>query len=335
MKRTIKTKPPLTPQQSKRKLTTDIVKNDTFFPNGVHIEDIDKAVLEDIKTNFRVASQGSQIPLVEFLSLQRWTEYTKTWLNTDDTNTVQLPFMAIVRGNTKKGTNLNGTYNIPANPTYKLWKRPVVKNGKQHVEFYEIPQPTCIDISYTLHLFTEHMTVCNRMDEMMLQTFKSSQYYVDVKGHYMPLKMEGIDDVSETELEKARYYHKKYPLAVYGYLLDEKLFRKKRTLDNIDLKIETPSESNPFECEVETSEVGCDFCLNFKFLRRSPNSRSITLPRGVNFTYDNQSQGEYQYFLDSSPVDIPFRGERGQKLTVAHSKTTNKVINIQICGQVD
>ena len=49
----------------------------------------------------------------------------------------------------------------------------------------------------------------------MLSTFQSSQHYILVNGHQMPLKIESMDSSDEmSNLEKRKYYHKTYTLTL-------------------------------------------------------------------------------------------------------------------------
>lgn len=335
MKRTIKDKDRLTPQQQQRKLVDNILENDTFFPKEVKIEDIDKEVQTKIKEDFEITSQGKKVPVLDIFSLQRFAEYMKTWEYTDDTNTIKLPFIAIVREPTKRGTNLSGTYNIPSIPKFNLWKRPIVKNGKKSVEYYQIAQPVNIDIPYTVHFYTDKQMDVNKMDTLMLHLFRSSQYYVFPNGHSMPLKMENMEDNSQlSDTGARRYYHRAYPLVLKGYLLNAKDFRKLNSLDNINIKVEPSTVKNSRECFVSEIDLDCDLCLNFEFNRKAGNSKTVRVPMDLEFYYDNQNpNNDYSYFINGQLVELPFTARKGDELIVAHAIESNKVLNIKVCGR--
>lgn len=335
MKKTIKIQKPLTGKQQQRKLIDNIVKNDTFFPKGVHIEDMDKAVQETFKKDFEIVSEGKKVPVYDLFSIQRFAEYIKTWENTNTTKTVQLPFIAIVREPAKRGTNLGGIFNIPSIPKFNHFRRPVLLNGRLSMEYYQIPQPVNIDLGYTVHFYTEKQRDVNKMDELMLHKFRSSQYYIFVNGHSMPLKMEGMDDDSQlSDLEARRYYHRTYTIILKGYIVNEEDFKKLSSIDSIKIQMSPSLVKNSRECLVTEEDLDCDLCLNYKFNRKSGNSKTYRIPMDIEFYYDNQNSSNlYQYFVNGQVAELPFIANKGDELTVAHSIETNRVLNIKICGR--
>ena len=64
MKRTIDDNIKLNGKQQQVKLVEDTVKNDTFFPKGVHIDDMDRSVRDNFKEKFEIVSSGFEIPTV-------------------------------------------------------------------------------------------------------------------------------------------------------------------------------------------------------------------------------------------------------------------------------
>lgn len=339
MKKTINIKPDLTPQQQQRALQENIVKNSTLFPKGVHIADIDNSVINALTKDFTLVADGEEVPMISILSITKQSEYLKNWTNVDndDTRTPKLPMITIEREYmTKKGTKFGGSFNIPNHPTFSVFKHNVLKKGRKSIEYYQIPQPTVIDVHYKLTLFTEYLEDGNVYDELILQTFNGSQYYIQVNGHHMPLKLEGFDDESQLqEIEKRRFYERVYNLKLEGYILDEKYFKKLRSLDKIMIDTDSSVKSNIKLCVVDTFEQNCEICLNFKFGRKSIKSKTFDMPKSIGFIYDNQSKTEfYQYLLNNVEVTLPFTTRKGDKLTVVHSFDTKKTINIKICGNI-
>lgn len=335
MRQTIDDSQQLNGKQLQMKYYENGLENDTFFPKGVHIDDIDRSVRDIFKTEFEVTSEGEKVPFLDIFSIQRFSEYMKTWQSTDETNTVKLPFTLLVKEPAEKGTNLNNTSNIPGFPTFPLWKRNTVRNGKATVDYYKIPQPVNIDLGYKLHIFTMHQRLVNKMDELMLHQFKSYQYYVVVNGHYMPMYLDTIEDASEIgDLDKRRYYHRVYVLKVKGYLLREEDFELVSSLNKIQIKIGESIVKDSRVCIVNQLDFDCDLCLNFKFNRKSPSSNTYRVPQKLEFYYDNQSiTNDYDYFLNGQLVTLPFIADIGDELTVAHNMGNSNVINIQVCGK--
>lgn len=334
MKKTIVIKKPLDGKQQQVQLVKNIVQNDTFFPKGVHIEDIDRTVRDKITKDFEITSEGAKVPLITMFSLERYTEFMQFWKHSDNTNTIQLPFMCLVREEVKKGTNLGENYNVPSTPTFNLWKRPIMKNGKATVEYYQIAQPVNIDCFYKLHLFTKHPQVVNKLDELMLHSFKEYQNYIFVNGHSMPLILEEMSDESQTSIDTRRFYHKVYSMTLKGYLLREEDFKKLSSVDKVSFPIYVSSVKNSQECIVTNEDLDCDLCLNFQFNRKSGNSKTYKVPMDLEFYYDNQnSNNNYGYFLNGISTNLPFIARRGDELTVAHNINRNVTLNIKICGR--
>jgi hypothetical protein len=150
----------------------------------------------------------------------------------------------------------------------------------------------------------------------------------------MPLFLESMDDDSQVgDLEKRKYYHKKYALKLKGYLLREEDFRKLPSIDRIILKTHASYESNAY-CEVKEVDFKCDLCLNYKFNRKSPNSQTYRIPMRLEFYYDNQNPvNDYSYFLNGNLVTLPFIAEKGDELTVSHNLHKQNIINITVCAK--
>lgn len=317
-----------------------ILDNDTFFPKGVHLDDIDRVVRDTIFKDFKITSplldNDEPIPIYFFGSLNSYTQSIQTWQNVDTKKSLNPPFMALVRESiVEKGSNLGGNYNIPSNPTYTLWKRPIVKNGKKSYEHYQIPQPVNVDVKYSLHFFTTLRRDLNTMDELILYKFKSSQYYMNIWGHYMPLKLEtSVEEHEKSDLDKKKYYHQSYSMLLKGYLLNEKEFVKLSSIDLIAVDTDSCIAKQSKECIVETIDLDCDTCFSFKFNRKSNPSKTIKIPKDLNLYYDNMSSSNnHKYFVNNEPVQMPFDVKLGDQLTVAHNFNYNGTIEIRICGK--
>jgi hypothetical protein len=58
-----------------------------------------------------------------------------------------------------------------------------------------------------------------------MRTFTSKQAYTQIKGHFIPIVMEGVADESVKELEKRKYYIANYTFIMKGLLIDEAEFK--------------------------------------------------------------------------------------------------------------
>jgi len=154
-------------------------------------------------------------------------------------------------------------------------------------------------------------------------------------NHHMPLKLEGMDDDSQlSDLDSRRYYHRTYTLVLKGYLIREEDFKKLSSIDTIRVKLNPSTIKNSRECIVNTEELDCDLCLNFQFNKKAGNSKTIRIPMDLEFYYDNQnSNNNYNYFLNNESIELPFIARAGDELTVAHAIQSNTTLNIKICGK--
>lgn len=323
--------------QVQKGLFERVVENGTYLPRGISLEDIDRGFLDYIKGEVEVIIQGARVP-VELFSLQKFSEYMKTWTQTDKTKTVQLPFIAIVRKPlAERGTNFgNVSYNIPDGGRYTLYRVPNEKNGKKTYELYQIPQPINTDVSYQVNFFATHQRDANQFSSKMLKEFQSSQRYIDIYGHYMNLQWESVNDASQlSDLSKRRYYHFEYEMKLKGYLLDKDDFKIVNVLDNINLKSELSVVKESRKCKVEVLESGdCDICYLFKFTRKSNTTAEVRIPYNMQFTYDNQSSPDYSVLLNGVEVTLPFTVVKGDILTVINNKSNiTTPIHLKICGK--
>lgn len=313
------------------------VENTTFFPKSVHLDDIDRSVQERIKSHFDITTRkGDKMFIADFQTLNRFTEYMNTWMNTDSTNTIKLPFLSLVRNSIiQKGTNLGGSYNIPNSPTFALYREPKIKNGKLTYDYYQIPQPVNVDIQYSLHLFTTSQWDLNQVDELVLHTFSSSQFYITVNGLFMPLKLEGLNESSNIDapLEK-RFYQHIYELTLKGYLLDEKQFKKVHSLDKITVMTESET-NNSRACDVAIRNIrnGCETCLDFNFTKKTSNIQEYRSSVSLLLEYDNISRNmSVNYFVNNQPVSLPFELKRGDTLKVVYEPKNRIDFKLTLCG---
>lgn len=316
----------------------EIVEGSTFQPRGVNISDIDTSVMKHINEIFDITVNGKKLEVVNLFSIARFNEFIQKFdvLINNKTNqgeAIKLPFLTLVRGETKRGSNFGTNYNIPNDPKFTVYKRKILKNGITSYEYYNVPQPTHVDIEYGFHLFTEHQRIVNEVDEGVLYNFNKSQSYVNVNGHFMPLKLANINDSSEiNNVEKRKFYHRSYNLIIKGYMLKDDDFEKQLAIETLKIKnVLTKPRTNV--CEISEVDLDCDLCLNFKFNRRNEKSASVLIPMDLEFYYDNQNNNNYNYFLNNEIVQLPFNARKGDELTVAHSINIRGSLNIKICGR--
>ena len=231
----------------REQLRDDIVDKGTYLPKSVFEEDMDEAFVNFIKSDKRVSMtiDGEKIPVI-FLTIQRWTEFSKTWQNSDKYKNIKLPFITVLRKpDIQQGQNQAGLWNIPGRETYTIVKVPTFDGIRNGVDLYKIPQPTSVDITYEVRIFTNRMKDLNKYNRLVQKAFQSRQCYINVKEHPMPLHLETIGDESNIDdFETRRYYVQLFEMKLLGYILDEADFEVKPTLNRMLVTTEIIPEIN-------------------------------------------------------------------------------------------
>jgi hypothetical protein len=93
-----------------------------------------------------------------------------------------------------------------------------------------MPEPTNVDLTFEVTLFTKYRVDVNLYDEQVLKNFASRQEYVFIKGSPMPLIFEGFAEANPIEnIDGDRFFVSKYALKILGFIQDEKEFEIVKT----------------------------------------------------------------------------------------------------------
>ena len=259
----------------------------TFLPRGVLEEDMDQAFIEFANSDkgFSISIDGVKVPVL-FLTIQRWMEFSKTWQISDKFKNVELPFITIIRKpDIQQGQNQAGLWNIPGNRTYTYMKVPTWDGIRSGIDLYKIPQPTSVDMTYEIRLFTNRMKDLNKFNRIIQRAFQSRQCYINVNGHPMPLHLESIGDESNIDdFENRRFYVQMFDMKLLGYILDEEDFEVIPTTNRtmLTLEVEDKNIVNNTIFESFTDVNGVTF--NFDFKPKSNPEFSFTNKYDVSFT---------------------------------------------------
>lgn len=226
-------------------LLEDVRENTAYLPKGIMYEDMDRTFIEFANDELSITIDDEKVPVI-FLTLQRWSEFARTWQDSDDYGNIKIPFITVVRNPAvQQGENQGNLWNIPGNPTFNYLKVPNNKNGRLEVDIYKIPQPTPVDVTYEVRFFGNRMRDLNKINKKIQQLFKSRQHYIRPNEHFMPLHLESISDESEiTDVNKRRYYVQLFEIKLLGYLLDEDDFEVKPAINRILLMNEFDENKN-------------------------------------------------------------------------------------------
>jgi hypothetical protein len=249
-------------QQRREELLEQIQEDGTYLPKGIYHADLDKGMLDFVKNDLSISVDGKVVNTVNvIITTQNWAQFTQTWNFQDLDKNISPPFVATVRKpETPYGTNQGASsFKIPGRPTFQYALVPTFDGARNGYDVYKIPQPTPVDITYEVKIFTNRMRELNAFNKKTLETFGSKQAYTLIKGRYIPILLDGISDESVTELQKRRYYIQTYTFKMLGILLDEEQFERtpaiSRVLTLLDVGIKTRQRkavsSNPNENTID------------------------------------------------------------------------------------
>lgn len=210
----------------RRELRDMIEADGTFLPKSLLHADLDRGFLDFVRDELKCVVEGKTIPMIDILiTTQNWAQFTETWdFQNIDKNT-EPPFITVIRTpEVKYGNNPSIVYNIPNRRLYFYAKVPTWDGNKNGYDIYKIPQPVPVDITYTVAIICNRMREVNKFNQTVIEKFSSLQAYQNIKGHYIPIKMNNISDESVMDLEKRKYYIQKYEFTMMGFLIDEDQF---------------------------------------------------------------------------------------------------------------
>lgn len=244
-------------------LLENIIKSDTYLPDSLLHDDLDVGMLDYVKKNFIVVSDGEQIPIIpKILTIQRWGEISSNWNYSDDDGNIRVPFISLIRKpDPQPGTNPVTQRTIPDRKTFFYTSVPTWDGNQRGSDIYKIPQPVAIDIGYEVVIVCNKLRDINRFNKIILQKFSSRQSYTTIKGHYIPIVLERISDNSPIDtVDSRRFYKQIYEFTMLGYLVDPDEFEVKPSINRllilnefIDKKnIKITTNYNPIETKTAT-----------------------------------------------------------------------------------
>jgi hypothetical protein len=224
--------------ERRQELLDRITKSDSYLPDSILHEDLDGGMLDFVKTNFKVVSDGNTIPIIpRILTIQRWGEFSNNWEFSDDDGNMKLPFVSIVRRpEVQPGTNPVVQRTIPDRSTFYYASVPTWNGNQLGADVYKMPQPVAIDITYEINIVCTKIRDLNKFNKIVLQKFSSRQSYTTVKGHYVPIILDSIEDNTPMELiDGRRFYLQNYKFTMLGFLIDSEEFEVKPAISRMIL----------------------------------------------------------------------------------------------------
>jgi hypothetical protein len=211
-------------------LMRDTDTNTNFLPRTIEFQNIDQAINDYVENGeLKLIIEGENVPTF-YLENERWGEFSKTWKFMDGDKNVPTPYITVRRTKKENGTRLGTQWRIPQGKAFMYLDVPILDEGQIIMLRFKIPEPTNIDFTYEVSLFTKYRVDVNAFDETMFPNFASRQGYIFPKGHPMPVHLESVDEANTVEnIDGDRFYVSKYVLKVLGYIQKEEEFEITKT----------------------------------------------------------------------------------------------------------
>ena len=319
----------------RQELLDNITKSDTNLPDSILHDDLDRGMLDYVTKTFKVVTDGKQIPIIDkILTIQRWGEFMQNWSFTDDDGNMQLPFIATIRKpDVQFGTNPAVQRTIP--DRYQVYYASVPNwNGSQlGADIYTIPQPIPVDITYDVTIICNKFRDLNKFNKIILRHFASRQDYTMVKGHYIPIVLDKIEDNSPIEtIDGRRFYVQNYQFTMLGYLIDSEEFEVKPAINRLFTMFEFIKDNPKFGVSkvvntndiIQTVNLVCDGIQSVFDV-----GESIGTLFGVYVNDVLQTKNtNYLHIAYTSKIEFvsPYIPTAGSKLTIVYYKSKNSRI---------
>ena len=235
---------PLVPKKvlsERREQLLEYIKEDgTYLPKSVLHADLDRGMLDFVKTELEVVTAGKIVPMLDIIiTTQNWSQYLETWKFVDLDYNPSPPFITVVRQpEVKYGSNPALIYNIPNRKQFYYASVPTWNGNEQGMDIYTIPQPVPVDIKYSVKIICNRMRELNQLNKIVMQTFASRQAYTFIKGQYVPIILDNVSDESQMTMDARKYYVQNYDFTMLGYLIDEDEFEVKPAIQRITQLVE-------------------------------------------------------------------------------------------------
>jgi hypothetical protein len=202
-----------------------------YLPRTILLEDLDQALFDYVNLySMQLTVDGKKVPTF-YLDNDRWGEFSKTWKFMDNDKNVPTPYITVRRIDKQPGTRYGTKYRIPQPRKFRYMNVPILDNGQVIYLQFRMPEPTNVDMTYEVALFTKYRVDVNEYDQQVLKNFASRQDYLGIKGNPIPLIFEGFAEANPIEnIDGDRFFVAKYALKVQGFIQDEKEFEIVKTM---------------------------------------------------------------------------------------------------------
>jgi hypothetical protein len=315
----------------RQELLDRITKSDTNLPDSILHDDLDMGMLEFIKENFKIVSDGEIIPIIpKILTIQRWAELENNWEFVDDDRNIKLPFIAIIRQpDVQPGTNPVTQRTIPDRDTFFYASVPTWDGTQVGADIYRIPQPVAIDITFEVTIVCTKFRELNKFNQKVLQKFSSRQAYTTVKGHYIPIVLDTVSDNTPLDtMDGRRYYVQNYKFTMLGFLIDSDDFEIKPAISRLFLMNEFAKEGAPRKKYLSKAVD-----ITLASFTADGMQTSFSVGESIGILFGSQINGltqerdvDYFHIAYTSKITFPTPPLDGSTITISYYKGRNNVI---------
>ena len=313
----------------RQELLDRITKSDTNLPESIMHDDLDLGMLDFVKNNFKVISNGEQVSVIpKILTIQRWGEFTNTLDFADLDGNAKLPFIGVIRRpDVQPGTNPITQRTIPDRRTFYYASVPTWDGTQMGADVYKIPQPTAIDISYDVTIVCTQFRDLNKFNKTVLQKFSSRQAYTTVKGHYIPIILDSIEDNSPVELDTRRFYIQNYKFTLLGFIIDDEEFEVKPAVSRLFLMSEFMTDKG-----VEKKYINKDIDLTVAKFSSDGNQTQFSVGESIGILFNVMINGviqerdlDFYHVSGTSKISFPQPPAENDQIVVTYYKGRNSV----------
>lgn len=319
----------------REEISENIFNKGDFLPNGITIGDMDDAFEKFINDELEITIKGKKVPVI-LLTIQRWSEFSKTWEFTDKFKDLQLPFISIVRKpDIQEGTNQIGLWNIPGHRNYTYIKVPINEGGRTGIDLYKVPQPTCVDINYEVRLFCNRLEEVNTFSSKMSTMYNSRQAYINVNGHPMPTIREGVSDETPYDLDGKRFYINLNEITLQGYILNEDEFEVVPTISRGVVFSELSTKSfKPKYSIIKSNET---FIYDFIFTCSDHISTNLVITNEKKITIIESliNANDPTFTLNGNPINLPFNVSIGDNVNIRINRNIYQDTTFKLIGELN
>jgi len=325
-KQVVKPTLPLVPKKTlsarREQLLEYINADGTYLPKSVLHADLDRGMLDFVKTELEVVTAGKIVPMLDIIiTTQNWSQYLETWKFVDLDYNPSPPFITVVRQpEVKYGTNPSLQYTIPNRKQFYYASVPTWNGNEQGMDIYTIPQPVPVDIKYSVKIICNRMRELNQLNKVVMQTFSSRQAYTFIKGQYVPIILDNVSDESQMTIEARKYYIQNYDFTMLGYLIDEDEFEIKPAIQRITQLFEIDTTTRRPRRN-KYPENPNEFESNFLFV-----SGNTTLIDMIDFSADMSLVGTDNVDIYDVYINDDYYGSDVSVIQI----TTNDILRIEV-----